>query len=62
MNVWVVLDEMGQPEFVGGWPEACHEHIKEVQDMGPDEAKMAAAWVVREYTPVTEQKSPESPP
>jgi hypothetical protein len=50
-SIWVVLADDGSPEYVAGWPEACHEHINEAIAEGDIDG--AEKWVVREYVPDT---------
>lgn len=45
-EIWVVIDDQGQPTFSATWPEACHEHINEAIAMG---VPANEAGVVRKY-------------
>lgn len=38
-EVWLVLDQGGNPIFCAGWPQACHEHINDaINEHDIDEA------------------------
>jgi hypothetical protein len=45
-EIWVVLDENGDPEYAAGWKDACHQHINDALEHGWLEA---AEWVVRPF-------------
>lgn len=46
-EIWVVLDEHGQPIYCAGWAAACHEHVNDA--ISEFDHKEASKWRVVKY-------------
>lgn len=45
-EIWLVLDETGEPIHCASWPSACHEHINDA--INEHQIEGAEKWTVRQ--------------